>query len=267
MADRSALSLLERPLSFESLALPVDGGAILCLGLGGGSDAVTACLLARILERAGAREVHYGNTRGRFDEHVTRLSEHLGRIQGPRQALLRPPRHGTTEIDRSLPRGPGGSPLVVLLEKASLQEAPAQIVSELDGLGYRLIVGVDTGGDVLKRRKQGSNRDRVMLRALQATQAEVLGVAVGLGSDGTPLDQVTEPLLHLGPDYLGCFSLAPWVPLLQELSAGLGDRRTPRLILQALASSEAGLTIPRGANPHVPRELLGHAFVFRARAL
>lgn len=259
--------LLQQPLQLAELSL--EGRSILCLGLGGGSDAISACLAASILEAHGATQVAYGNTRGRFDEAVTLLSSHLGRFDGPPEPLSGRAAHGTTQIDRSLPRGPGDSPLVVLLERSALATAPETLAPQLDARGYDLIVGVDTGGDVLRRRRARSNRDRVMLEVIRATRAEAMVLVFGPGSDGTRPSRILPEAhrIQAAGGYLGCLGLTPWIDRLAQLSTGLPPSRTPQILLRALRSPRDPQLVERGARVEVPRILLTHVLGFAVSAM
>lgn len=107
-----------------------------------------------------------------------------------------------------------------------------------------------------------------MLRVLLASRAEVWVAVLGPGSDGTSLDKLLPELTRAREDagYLGSIDLEPYAPLWRELSEGLDDRRTPKLILSAIAARAAGvdipMEIPRGARPHVPLSLLCAGFFF-----
>ncbi len=257
------------PLEVPLVLAPDPGERIACLGLGGGSDAIVACLVATILEANGATEVAYGNTRARFDAPVVPISEHVGCFEGPPEPLLGRAAHGTTQIDRSLPRGPGRSPWVVRRAAGQMAHAPEQLAPQLDALGFDRIVGVDTGGDVLLRRRAARNRDRVMLRVLRATATPCDVLVVGPCSDGTAPRKLLPEIHAIAArgGYLGCLSLAPWRDRLAQLSRGLPASRTPNILLQALGARADTQQVPRGAHPRVQTALLTHVLGFSAAAI
>ena len=195
----------------------VTGKRVLALGLGGGADAVTAYALACVL---GA-DVAYGNTK-----HAP----------------------GETPIERRLPRGPHGSPLVLTVGG----ELPQ----------FELIIGVDTGGDVLDTSPRGEKgRDRRMLHAIKHREAVV--VVVAPGADGQLAPERLAPMDEHGTP----FSLEPLLPFLREHGAQLATHRTPNIICRAFDEPTDPVEIPRGRRPKVPRAWLTTGYVFSIAAL
>ncbi len=237
------------------------------MGLGGGADAVSALVMARIAEAAGACEVHYGNTKRKRDRRLELVAPQLAISTGDPTPLTRGARHGTADIECSLPRGPGGSPLVALLPRLPTDDTYTALGTALAQRRYEAILGIDTGGDILKRKGRLKSRDFQMLRALARVGPEPLLVIFGLCSDGV-LPRTIEPELDAMSDaYLGYFPLAPWRDVLESLSSGLRETRTPRIIVSALDSSKQTFDVPRGGLPRVDRRWLIHGFVFRAARL
>ena len=175
------------------------GRKILCIGLGGGADAISAFLCTMIVVGSSSNEpeTSYGNTKRRVEKDVSLISDHIGYFQGPQITLFSGAKQGSTQIDRSLPKGPGNSPLVFQFPKERPDETIEALGGELRELGIDLIIGVDTGGDVLKRKGEGKSRDRQMLRAVLASGVESLLVILGLSSDGNAPKNLIGPLMEV----------------------------------------------------------------------
>lgn len=201
----------------------------LVLGLGGGADVVTAYAIAAELPGL----VAYGN------------------------AKTRP---GEDPVARELPRGPLGSPRVHVLEEP--------LVAELAAEGFDLLVGVDTGGDVLVDRQRGrrGERDVRALELLLRVGPPVLVVVVGLGADGQSKRAELEAALEAERSagrLLGALDPTRLHAVYRTFAAGLGPTRTPNVILSALdGPANEPLVVPRGSRPAIPRGWLRSALVF-----
>jgi hypothetical protein len=257
--------LLQQPFTFPDVA----GRKVLVLGLGGGCDIILAYAVARALPNS-ARAVIYANTKRAVEHDAERLSEHVYRLPGNAHTPLRKGRtHGSTTIDRSVPRGDENCPLIFVLRR---QATESQLANEIKALGLDLIFGIDTGGDSLVEvAKSGDDdRDKRMLRVLEQTAVPLYHIVAAPGSDGESSSEAIRTTFrdHAARNrYRGCFALGPLFPVLRSLSTGLNARRTPRIILAAAAgelksNSDGIVGVPRGIKPVVPREWLLHAFVF-----
>ncbi len=256
---------------YDLATLP--GRKALFLGLGGGCDVISAFAVARLLPAEAGREVVYGNTKKREEAGLEALSPHVFRLAGPVVPVAAgQPTHGKTVIDRSVPRGPGGCPFIVLLPD---RVDEAAVAAEIVALGCDAIVGVDTGGDsLLGEEDQGAGRDKRMLRVLRRTGLPLWLAVLAPGSDGEgSFDRLRKAIRARVAQgrYAGCFSLGPALAELRALSEPLTSKRTPRIIVAAaedrLDRDPAGRCIvPRGLRPAVPREWLTHGFVFDLRA-
>jgi hypothetical protein len=247
------------------------GRKILVLGLGGGCDAISAHAVWRLLPEPVRRESAYGNTKKRQEKDLEPISPHVFRPCGP-PVVITPgqPTHGKTLIDRSLPRGPGGCPFIIMLPDG----ASEAVAAEIEALGFDVVLGVDTGGDsILGDEDKGAGRDKRMLRVLRRTGLPLLLAMLAPGSDGAGtfdrLRQAIRSRIAAGL-YAGCFSLEPALADLRIHSAPLTEKRTPRIIVAAaedrLDRDGAGRCIvPRGLRPAVPREWLTHGLVFALR--
>lgn len=241
----------------------VVGRSVLLLGLGGGCDVVTAFALAPLFGR-GAASVVYANTKTADVGSVQPLTAHVFRVTGP---LLDPgrvvPRRGQAWIDHSVPRSPNGSPWIVLLDGDG-----SDLVGELRSLGFDLLVGVDTGGDsIARKRGRGRHgRDQRMLAVLRRTGLPLLHVVVAPGSDGEASYEDLRDAMADQPDQRGCFELDPILDVFRTFRGCLGPTRTPQIILAAaedrLACANGRVTVPRGRHPRVPKSWLTTAFVF-----
>ncbi len=242
---------------------------MLVLGVGGGCDVISAYAVARLLPAEVTRQAVYGNTKKRQENGVEAISPHVFRFAGePVPIATGQATHGKTVIDRSLPRGPGGCPFIVLLPDRVNE---AEVAAEIVALGFDAVLGVDTGGDsIVGREDRGAGRDKRMLRVLRRTGLPLLLAVLAPGSDGeSPADRLLAGIrarVEQGR-YLGCFPLGPALDDLRTFSEPLTDGRTPRIILAAAADrlerDESGrCVVPRGLRPVVPREWLTHGFVF-----
>jgi hypothetical protein len=238
---------------------------ILVLGLGGGCDIITAYAVAGLLDAVSAKGVIYGNTKTNDDGHLERVTEHIRRFAGPPVALGSGRTHGSTRIDRSVPRGDDGCPFVFLLTGKGAEET---LPGEIQQLGFDLLIGVDTGGDSLAGRDRG--RDKRMLRVVERTRLPLLHIVVAPGSDGEStyekMNRAMDVAVRAGR-YRGCFSLASVLETVRSLSEALTPGRTPRIVLAAadgkLTTTGSGrVIVPRGCKPAVPIEWLTHGFVF-----
>ncbi len=258
--------LLRQPFAFPAVA----GRKALVLGLGGGCDVLLAYAIARALPGSGARAIVYANTKRAVERDAERVSEHVYRLPGEVAVPLRKGRtHGSTTIDRSVPRGDERCPLIFVLRD---QPAERQLAQEIVALGFDLVFGVDTGGDSLVEvaNSGDDDRDKRMLRVLEQTALPLYHVVAAPGSDGESSSEAIRSTFreHAERDrYRGCFALEPLFDVLRPLSARLNARRTPRIILAAAdgelkTSSDGRVGVPRGIKPAVPREWLLHAFVF-----
>ncbi len=204
------------------------GKRALVVGLGGGADVVTAFAIASELGPQAA----YGN------------------------AKTRP---GEDPVARLLPRGPLGSPRVHVLGEP--------LVAELVAEGFDLLVGVDTGGDVLvDRARRRPGRDVRALELLQRVGPPVLLVVVGLGSDGQSGRAALEGALEAeraAGRLLGALDPTRLHAVYRTFAGGLGPTRTPNVILSALEGPEdETLVVPRGSRPAIPKGWLRSALVF-----
>jgi hypothetical protein len=194
------------------------GQRTLAIGLGGGSDAITAYAIAHLLDA----DVAYGNTKHELDADLVQISPRIARLD--ERAVVR----GKTKIERRLPRGPLGSPLVFALPR---DEAPDALARELAALAFDLVIGVDTGGDVLDGSTHGSRgRDRRMLDVIRQLDVPALLVVVALGADGQQprdwLEMAMEAEVAAGR-YRGAFSLEPLLVPRSRSLARVGQTSGP----------------------------------------
>ena len=234
---------------------------VLFLGIGGGSDAISAYICQEIFSEVITKG-GYGNTKLSCDEDVQMISKHIGFITEC-NVPLSTVRHGTTSIDRSLPRGAYHSPLIFVLDK-SQDDIIETLTAEINALhDIDFIVAVDTGGDALKTKGASKSRDVMMLKAIAASKFESVLLVLGMASDGISPKKLKPRLKKLQENsYLGCFSLLPYQNLLAECSRGLSAKRTPQIMLSAMRSSFETVLVPRGGNHMVDREWLIHGFAF-----
>lgn len=249
-------------VSDVSLRWP-EGSRVLVVGVGGGSDGLVAYVIARRLAQPGV-VFYVGNTKRRVEPDVLELSPHVFCL--PDGEAPETHRHGSTDLDRRIPRD-FGDPLILCLPDRQASEALAK---ELGAMSWDAVVAVDTGGDVLTAIARGrvrKGRDAQMLEVLGRVGVPITLVVVSPGSDGAlagpdalaTLSRVTHPQMRsLGtwrwsePDATG----APWWKLLAHVSLGIGDKRTPRIISDAMAGDAERVQIPREQRPVLERDWL-----------
>lgn len=271
-SDRLSRDLLSRQFRFPSLA----GSKVLILGVGGGCDIISAYALARMLRQTESGEpaqVVYANTKRHPDASLEPLAPHVFRV--PPEVTMPEVRayvHGTTEIDRSVPRGDRGCPWILCLSHKKVEQE--ELVTSLRRLDqWDMVITVDTGADsIVATAQSGSEgRDKTMLKILPGLGAPLLHIVIAPGCDGeTAFDDLRETFHRWEStgDYLGCFPLDPMLRVYWEFSAALRRDRTPNIILDAhheklKTGPHGGLIVPRGISPEIPKDWLANGFVFR----
>ncbi len=264
---------VEEELRLEELDLfnwpNVEGKRVLCVGLGGGSDVITAYAVSTLLNPGPRGQMAYGNTKGRAERDLIQIARQIYRVQGePVPPSEMKARHNTTGIDRTIPRGPLGTPLVFVLPKQD-RVAQETLCEEIKALGFDLIIGVDTGGDAMeipRRRRKRRGRDQRMLRVVRETGAPCLLVVVGLGADGqADAGKLYQAFTEQRRRSIDCgrFELDRILEEYRKLSPYLPARRTPNIILRAAESTEDECVVHRDARPRsYPRSWLVMGLAF-----
>lgn len=264
--DRALLPLDARASDLLPLLPVTRGGRALVIGVGGGADIITAYAIATRLDVGDGAAV-YGNTKTRAEPDLVRRSPHVARVP-PRlveRAQMRA-KHGSTDIERAVPRGADGCPLVCVLP--ARYEDDALVAGELAAMRFDHIIAVDTGGDVLEppRNHKRAGRDRRMLAILNAVGAPVRVVVVSPCSDGQCRPERFASWFDAAAgSFVGAATLASLMPTFEEYAEHLSPTRTTSLIVaahKAAARGEATLCVPRGCNPTVPVTWMTSALVF-----
>lgn len=250
------------------LELEFTGPRVLVLGLGGGSDILLAYSLSQVLFPGSQFTVFWGNTKKKLQENdLEPLTTHIYRLPGTEQedGELKKDAHGSTAIDRRVPRGPEGTPWIFLVPHERNGLGP-----DLRALDIDLVVGVDTGGDVLTDLK---GRDARMHRRVERCGIPAYLAIVGPGCDGeSTYADLARSLsdAELVSRYRGALPVAALLPFLDPLSQriGLEPDRTPRILSSVargeLIPDERGfITVPRKLRPAVPRSWLETVLFFR----
>ena len=247
----------------------IHGQRGLILGLGGGSDIISAYAVQFLFPNYKKAQIIYGNTKRSLDadlipvrESICRLPEKVGDLTEGESFM------GSTLIDQSIPKGFKHCPYIFRCSASSLRSLPDEIVS----LGFDFILGVDTGGDALIDNAMSGEggRDKMMVEVLKRTGLEFQVILLGPGSDGesTYYDfEDTVKRFIKSNRYLGCFSLEPLLPRIRDFAQNLSEYRTPNIILSAwkdnLEKNKYGwVYVPRGIRPAIPKEVLLRGFVF-----
>lgn len=253
--------------SFD-LDLTFTGPRVLVLGLGGGSDILLAYSLSQVLFPNSRSKVFWGNTKKRpLETDLEPLTTHVYRLPGTQEedGELTEDAHGSTAIDRRVPRGPDGTPWIFLVPHKRNGLGP-----DLRTLDIDLVIGVDTGGDVLT---DLDGRDARMLRRVERCGIPAYLAIVGPGCDGesryADLDRALSDS-ELLSRYRGALPVAALLPFFDPLSQrmGLEPDRTPRILSRVargeLITDERGfITVPRKLRPAVPRRWLETVVFFR----
>lgn len=231
----------------------------LVVGIGGGSDAIVAFAIARMLDSGPTGAVAYANAKHDLDEDLIEISPRIGRL--PDDAPIR----GRTKIERRLPRGPLGSPLILALGR---DDDDGGLLTGLSAFEPDRVIAVDTGGDALDARPRAARgRDRRMLATLRRLGVPTLLVVVAPGADGQMSSSALETACaaeHDAGRFRGGFSLEPLLSTLREHGRALGGARTPNIIACAFDDPTDPVEIPRGCRPRIPRRWLMSGLVFEA---
>lgn len=242
----------------------------LVLGIGGGSDGITAAAICDVLRSFGPdTNVVAGNTKRRAEADWLMSSARIGEI--PAASLNRAGLHGGTGLDRMLVRD-GERMLGVVCERGVNR---AELAAELAALDFDHVIAVDTGGDVLARyvkSKLGRGRDLQMLATLEvAYSGNLTLLVVAPGADGESTQEQLLARARATADlgrWRGAISIEPMLQTYRDYAASIPRKRTPSIILQAWSKRppEAGhqTTIPRERYPTLPTRWLGHVLVIDA---
>ncbi len=259
------------PLSKSFVFPSITGKNILIVGVGGGCDIISAFALAELLKSCSPAKLVYANTKTRIRDDLEHISAHILRV--PQKRITLSPQmhtHRTTLIDQSLPRGDEGCPLILKLPKD--EDRCAELVAELHGMSFDMVLSVDTGADsiVVEATSGPQGRDQRMMKLLASLGWPWFHIAVSPGCDGeTSFSQLQETVrkLNSANRYLGCFSIEPMLPVMRELAAPLKRKRTPNIIVDAcsgaldMSSDGQSLIVPRGLRPEIPKRWLSVALV------
>lgn len=262
-----------------------EGKRVLCVGLGGGCDIITAYVVAKRLPGL-SKDVAWANAKRNTsglsavtdDGHIWRVPHH-----NPLEAGVNT--YGTCLIDASVPQGPHGSPLVLRIpyiaksgqamcdaDRNAIEETLRSIGLAVASLGFDAVIGVDAGGDSVTGGIDHDGdptlgTDQMTLRALQHSGLPLLMVVCGFGSDGESTAEQIKAAIEAeeaAGRVLGVVAMdAGWAADFAQMSAGLGQTRTPAIMAAALAASEANgtMVVDRGIRPTIPTALLSVAFV------
>jgi len=226
---------------------------ILVVGIGGGSDVLSAYTIAMALfnrfEQMGVKsQIAYANTkRGSPDlKDAIPLSPQnsICVLKNPQIVPLtsetKKGKPKPVEIEESLPRNQFGSyaPLLFYLEDMKKIQNYEQYLqsfrSFIEKQQFDLIIGVDNGGDSLAKGKaiDPDDRDRQMLELLKGVQGtKLIHMVVAPTIDGeTPPSEMVKILTEKPPNfYLNSeFLLDQYSVLAQNLAAN----KTPNLIIE-----------------------------------
>jgi hypothetical protein len=234
-----------------------EGARLLLVGIGGGSDIITAFALGQSLSTSAERI--YANTKTNAEPDWNLLSAHIARLP-PKKGISERLASGGTSIDRLLPKGARECPWIFLLKKgeedALLQEMQAQQFSH--------VIAVDTGGDVLSTRGK-AGRDQRMYALLQRLNLPLWLMVIAPGSDGqSTRERMSNDLQRAveQDNFQGAFALDSLLPIFSQYGPLLPAVKTPNLILSAYRTTTESIQIPRGNKPTLPTHWLRTGLVF-----
>lgn len=244
----------------------------LVLGIGGGSDGITAAAICHALRALGAdTSVVAGNTKRRAEPDWHMSSARIGEI--PAKPLERTGRglHGGTGLDRMLAMD-GERMLGVVCERGVNRK---ELAAELAALEFEHVIAVDTGGDVLARyvrSRIGRGRDLQMLATLEMAYPDDLTLlVVAPGADGeSTREQLVERAraAHALGRWRGVASIEPLIRTYRDHAASIPSKRTPSIILEAWSKRPLPVghqtTIQRERYPTLPTSWLGQVLVIDA---
>ena len=238
----------------------------LVLGMGGGCDVFAAFAIAQLWsEQESCHEsavVLYGNAVSpvldtmQNNDHPILLPNVLYSCETDVKPLRQGDGgYGTTALEQSVPRGPEGSPLLVVVPRKSgaLEEVSAvncdSIHAALRRLKVDAIVCVDCGGDSLTGGRNfivhpELGRDRQVLRACRESGIFCIHLVLGPGCDGeSSAEELRKSVaeLHRQGSYLGAWDRFPSAAhSLAELAKDLAPNRTPNIIARAFSQEAVG---------------------------
>jgi hypothetical protein len=244
---------------------------VLVVGIGGGCDIISAYAIAELLEEMKPSTLVYANTKRSCEGYLEQFRPHVFRVPRDVRALSRGLRvHGTTRIEQSVPRGHNGCPFVFHL--VDDDDGRQRLQDEIEAFSFDIVVGVDTGGDVIAQNPISGTqgRDKRMLNLLRGLSAKSALVVVAPGSDGESCYEDLQRVIEShGNDgrLRGWFSLEPVIHTMRSLSEMLDSSRTPNIIVAAFedrlspGDDPSCVTVPRGLYPSIPRDWLTGAVV------
>ena len=258
-------------------------GKILCIGMGGGCDIITAYVTSQHLPGL-SKDIHWGNTKRNPQEAVQLTPKgHIHRVTAHRPLEKGKNYYGTCGIDAAVPQGEL-SPLLVRIPRVEKgakadENVLREIASELRTLGFDAVVGVDAGGDSLTggidhAGDPSTGVDQMMGRVLMYSGLPYMQVVCGLGSDGESTQEQILKCIEAERQsgaFIGEIPMKGWAPAYRQLSGVLEDYRTPNIMAKAIELVEQGVDpmteflVERGDKPKIPILWLSQAYLFLRR--
>ncbi len=266
---------LDQPFVFPSML----DKRVLIVGVGGGSDIISAYALAEMLGSREPAKFIYANVKSRIRENLQHRSAHIYELPAERITLMPGMHtHGTTLIDQSMPRGTDSCPLILQLPGEGEVNECAQLVQEIQEMSFDMIISVDTGGDSIVREAISGpkGRDQRMIEILALVSKPWLHVVIAPGCDGEiTASQFKNAISELQStqSYMGCFSIEPMLSIFRTLAEPLKRNRTPNIIVDAneglldVGADVNSLVVPRGIWPEIPKKWFSVAVVVNLQTM
>jgi hypothetical protein len=257
---------LEKPLRFDFRKYK----KAFILGLGGGSDIISAYAVRFLFEFSDHSKIIHGNTKRTIENDLENITPNIYRLPPEQLVIDNQSIHttGTTNIDRTIPRGYDGCPYIVHLTNKSRKD----LSREIDSLDFDLVIGIDTGGDAIVEGAENGTlgRDKEMVQVITQSQFPFLILIVGPGCDGESQDYQILQSFHDQDEmgkYMGSCSIDPLIPHFEEFASNLSKNRTPNILKKVFYGDLAPdgterIIIPRGTHPSIPKAWLTHCFAF-----
>lgn len=238
---------------------PAAVGKILCLGTGGGSDAVSAFVLAESISKKHGVMASWGitiSTQAKAKSTVQLVPcvvgfKHVLALPDAVVALEADPMSGgTLLIAQSIPPTVGLDKRIVIVipnDGAGIQEA----ASELATLGFSAIDLVDNGGDSVAGSVEAHDQDALTLALVRAVTVlspitPVFLHVFGPGCDGESTADQMALAVSKRTDYLGVYPIEPDMYVsLRALSMKLLPSRTPNIMLAASQHATPTFSVER----------------------
>ena len=257
----------------------LNGKRVLSVGIGGGSDCISAYALAAWLrENNPDADVMYASC----VKHPKQFSGFQETREGvfKRSQELMDGRIATINIMLGLPRDKFGSPFALHMPDNDARR-PEIMQNMISVIEPDIIFAIDTGGDGLTggaKEKDKENGDRKSLRALRKCGASFVFLVFGPGCDGESTIEEMEKAIRRENEsnaFLGGFDLREILEVMSPHEPSVredGTPNTPNVMMDAKREIDKDPAcasflhlVRRHKNPRIPRRWLTSGAAFDGR--